>query len=216
MYPLITQSSVFDAVILCDGDFPKSAIPLAILRHASYVCCCDGATAQCVAHGITPQAIVGDGDSLTEELKKRFADRLHLVSEQEDNDQTKATRFCMEQGMKRIAYIGSTGRREDHTLGNIALLARYYAAFHLEVTMITDYGYFVATSGRQRFESFPRQQFSIYNIGGSSRLEGKGLKWLPYAYKELWQGTLNEALDGEVELDADSAYLVYATFEAKG
>lgn len=216
MYPLITQTSVFDAVIVCDGDFPKNAIPLSVLKNARYVCCCDGATAQCVAHGITPQAIVGDGDSLTEDLKRRFADRLHIVSEQEDNDQTKATRFCKTQGMKRIAYVGSTGRREDHTLGNIALLARYYAVFHLDVTMITDYGYFVATSGRQCFEAFPRQQFSIYNIGGSSRLEGKGFKWAPYAYKELWQGTLNEALGGEVVLDADATYLVYATFEAKG
>lgn len=215
MYPLITQNTTFEAVILCDGDFPKNAIPLSVLKKAHYVCCCDGATAQCVVHDIMPQAIVGDGDSLSNELKLKFADKLHIVCEQDDNDQTKATRFCRAQGKKRIAYLGSTGRREDHTLGNIALLARYYIDFGLEVTMITDYGYFVATKGKQVFQSFKGQQISLYNIGASKRLVGKGFKWAPYAYKELWQGTLNEALGDEVEIDADGVYLVYRTFEPK-
>ena len=72
-----------------------------------------------------PDAIVGDGDSLPEALKQQYAHLLHLEDEQDYNDMTKATRFCMQRGARKIAYIGATGKREDHTLGNISLLAYY-------------------------------------------------------------------------------------------
>ena len=213
-YPLITASSTFDAVILCDGDYPSHSIPLSILRHARYLVCCDGAGMNHILHGGTPDAIVGDGDSLPQDFKRRYADILHIVDEQEDNDQTKATRFCLAQGCRSIAYLGSTGRREDHTLSNIALCVRYMKDMHLDVTMVTDNGYFSPASGSSTFESFPRQQISIFNFG-SRQLEGEGFKWSPYPYKELWQGSLNEAVGNEVTIHADGDYLLFRTFEPK-
>ena len=43
---------------------------------------------------IEPTAVVGDGDSLSEELKQRYAHIYHPISEQEFNDLTKATLFA--------------------------------------------------------------------------------------------------------------------------
>ena len=213
-YPLITASNTFDAVILCDGDYPSHAIPLSILQHAKYLVCCDGAGMNHILHGGTPDAIVGDGDSLPEDFKRRYADILHIVNEQEDNDQTKATRFCIAKGCRRIAYLGSTGKREDHALSNISLIMRYKRQFHLDVTMVTDNGYFTPAIGTQTFESFPRQQISIFNFG-CQQLEGEGFRWNPYPYEELWQGSLNEAVGNEVTIHADGNYLLFRTFEPK-
>lgn len=212
--PLVTAISSFDAVVLCDGDYPSHAVALSILQHAKYLVCCDGAGMHYILHGGTPDAIVGDGDSLPDDFKRRYADLVHLVDEQDDNDQTKATRFCMKQGMRRIAYLGCTGKREDHTLCNISLIMRYMREWGLDVTMITDTGYFVPASGLQSFETFARQQVSIFNFG-CTRLSAKGLKWKPYPYKEWWQGGLNEALDNEVVMDGDGDYLMFFTFDAK-
>ncbi len=213
-YPLVTAASTFDAVILCDGDYPSHTIPLSILQHADYLVCCDGAGMNHILHGGTPDAIVGDGDSLPEDFKRRYADILHIVSEQEDNDQTKATRFCIDHGCRRIAYLGSTGKREDHALSNISLIMRYKRQFHLDVTMVTDNGYFTPAYGIHTFESFPRQQISIFNFG-CQQLEGEGFKWSPYPYEELWQGSLNEAVGDEVTIHADGSYLVFRTFAPK-
>lgn len=212
--PLITTASTFDAVVLCDGDYPTHAIPLSILHNAPYLCCCDGAGMRHILHGGTPDAIVGDGDSLPDDFKRRYADILHLVSRQDDNDQTKATLHCMEQGFQRIAYIGSTGKREDHTIGNIALLLHYMQHLHLDVTMITDHGYFTPAQGDTVIQTFPRQQISIFNIS-CTQLAGEGLKWAPTAFDQLWQGTLNEALSEQVVLHGDGSYLLYRTFDAK-
>ena len=213
-FPLLTTDTPVDGVILGDGDYPCHPLALSLLHRAPYICCCDGAGAQLIAHGGRPDAIVGDGDSLSMEFQQRFADILHLVDEQDDNDLTKATRHCIRQGLRRLAYLGATGKREDHTLGNISLLARYTLEMDVEGMMITDYGYFVAAQGRRTFGTFARQQVSIFNLG-CSHLSGKGFRWQPYSYTSLWQGTLNEAVGNEVVLDGDGSYLVFRTFDAK-
>ncbi len=204
----------FDAVIVGNGDFPTHPTALALLREAACICCCDGAAEQLIDNGFTPDTIVGDGDSLPNHLKQRFADRLCIVNEQEDNDQTKATRWCIAHGMKRIAYVGATGRREDHTLGNIALLPRYMVEMNIEPVMVTDFGFFIPAHGETTFCTFARQQVSIFNVSCHA-LEGEGLRWQPYAYASAWQGTLNEATGNAVTMRGDGFYLMYFTHDAK-
>lgn len=202
--------SGFDAVILADGDFPTHSIPLSILRNARILVCCDGAGAKAIAHGIMPTAVVGDGDSLPENIKNMLGDKFHSVSEQEYNDLTKATRYVLATvpAAKRIAYLGTTGKREDHTLGNISLMPFYMEEFGIEPTLVTDYGSFVVANGRQAFETSAGQQVSIFNLS-CTHLSGCGFKWKVYPYKMMWQGTLNEATGNSVSLDGDGIYMVF-------
>ena len=193
----------FDAVILANGGYPVHEVPLNILQHASHVVACDGA----VSHYPQAEIIVGDGDSVPE----AFRNRLIQIDEQEDNDLTKATRYCLHQGWHRIAYLAATGMREDHTLGNIALLMRYYRDMDVEGIMATDYGIFTPAKGCRTFPSVKGQQVSIFNFG-STRISSEGLKWNSYAYREFWQGTLNEALADQFTLRADGYYMVYQTY----
>lgn len=204
----------FDAVILADGEFPTADIPLQILRKAKFLCCCDGAVAKAIEQGFMPDAIVGDGDSLTPEFKTRYAAIIHLESEQEDNDLTKATRFCLEKGFRRIAYLGTTGKREDHTIGNIFLLPRYVQQFGITPEIYTDHGWFSVINGTTELPSFPGQQVSIFNITGK-KVEGEGFTWPPYTYNELWQGTLNEAKSDRILLKTDGIMIVFRTYLAK-
>lgn len=212
----ITKDTTFDAVILADGDFPTNAIPLGILNKANYLVCCDGAGAKAIEHGIMPTAVVGDGDSLPKDIKSMLGDKFHYVSEQDYNDLTKATRYVLATipTARRIAYIGATGKREDHTLGNISLMAFYAEEFGITPTLVTDHGSFSVACGKQKFESFEGQQVSIFNLS-CSLLSGTGFRWQPYAYKMLWQGTLNEAVGNEVEIDGDGTYMVFRTYQRK-
>lgn len=212
----ITKDTTFDAVILADGDFPTNAIPLGILNKANYLVCCDGAGAKAIEHGIMPTAVVGDGDSLPQSVREILGERLHIVNEQDYNDLTKATRFVLANipGAKNMAYLATTGKREDHTLGNISLMAFYAEEFGITPTLVTDHGSFSVACGNQKFESFEGQQVSIFNLS-CSLLSGTGFRWQPYAYKMLWQGTLNEAVGNEVEIDGDGTYMVFRTYQRK-
>ena len=196
----------FDAVILANGAFPTADEPLRLLREAHFVVCCDGAA----RHWPQCDAIVGDGDSVPEDLR----DRLIQIEEQEDNDLTKATRYCLSKGMKRIAYLGTTGKREDHTLGNISLIVRYVQEMGIEPLLATDYGWFVVAEGESTFESFKGQQVSIFNMSCNA-LSSEGLLWQAYPYRQWWQGTLNESAGDAFTLKGDGFYLVYRTYQAK-
>lgn len=213
-FNLQSALQAIDAVILANGDFPKNSIPLGVLRSAKYLCCCDDAARSCIENGFTPDAIVGDGDSLSLEFKERYTDILHIVREQENNDLTKATRFCMEQGFKNIAYLGATGMREDHTLGNISLLVRYMEDYHLSPVMLTDYGYFIPINGTCKIDTFTRQQVSIFNFT-CNEIKSSGLRWNTYPYHSWWQGTLNEATSSRVTFETDGCMITFFTYESK-
>ena len=218
---------VFDTVILADGDFPTSAEPLRILYGARRLVCCDGAFTTLLSHRHEEAErarmegrlyVVGDGDSLPTGIKREYADIITQVDEQDYNDLTKATRFSLTlpgASPQRIAYLGATGKREDHTLGNIALMAYYRREFGIQPEMFTDYGWFVTCVGNATLPTFARQQMSIFNLG-CMRLESKGLRWQSYPYRELWQGTLNECTGSSVSFQADGLYLVFRTYKAKG
>ncbi len=205
-FPLMREISHYDAVILADGDFPTSDIPLQLLAEAPFVCACDGAAVN------YPEAdvIVGDGDSIPLDLR----DRLVKIDEQDDNDLTKATRYCLSKGFNRLVYLGATGGREDHTIGNFSLMARYAMELGVEPIMATDTGWFVVSQGAATFDAFTGQQVSIFNINCQS-LVSFGLHWQAYPYRQLWQGTLNEATSDTFSLEADGYYLVYRTYLPK-
>lgn len=67
---------------------------------------------------------------------------------------------------------------------------------------------------KNQFESFRGQQISIFNFGCTT-LYSEGCKWNTYAFDELWQGTLNEAIGDTITFEGNGKYLVYRTFNSK-
>ncbi len=191
----------FRTIILANGAFPKHEIPLSVLRQADRIICCDGATENLLKVGLEPDFIVGDLDSLSTELKTTYQAILRHNPDQENNDQTKAVRFCIENGWKELTILGATGKREDHTLGNISLLADY--ADEVKIQLLTDYGSFVAISCSTVFESFEGQQVSIFSFSPETLFTTHDLLY-PLNNRGLyswWQGTLNEATRNYFSID---------------
>lgn len=202
-----------EAVVVGNGEFPRHAIPLAVLDAAPLVVCCDGGTDKLLASGRLPHLIIGDGDSLSEASRLRFSALILHNPDQETNDQTKAITHLYRQGIRKVAIIGATGGREDHTLGNISLLQEYLH-MAMEVVLLTDYGYFVAACGIQTFSSFPGQQVSIFGIG-TQGMTSTGLKYPLRDFSAWWQGTLNEATAHQFTISTQGEYLLYRTYQKK-
>lgn len=199
-----------DAVILANGDYPTHPVPMKILSEAACVVCCDGAAEKYIDNGFTPVAIVGDGDSLPPEYRQRHAALLHRVSEQESNDLTKAVRHLAAQGKRRIDILGATGKREDHTIGNIALLMEYMRA-GIDVRMYTDHGAFIPCRGHSTQQCTPGQQVSIFNFTGRG-LRSHGLRYDIYDFTTWWQGTLNECTGNSFTIDGEGEYLLFMNY----
>jgi thiamine pyrophosphokinase len=181
-------------VVVADGIFPVHEIPLGFLREADVIVCCDGSAENVHNAGFVPQAIVGDMDSISKILSDTYYDRIYIERAQDTNDLTKAVTWCYESGYTDIVIVGATGKREDHTLGNISLLAEYVK--YLKVKMVTDSGIFYPLLESCTINSFEGQQVSIFSIDPQTEITSSGLRY-PLTRRKLgnwWEATLNEAI----------------------
>ena len=202
-----------DAVIVANGDFPSAAVPLQFLTDKHFVVCCDGGANEYIKRGYMPDMIIGDGDSLSEQNHTRFADIIRYDADQQTNDQTKAVKFLLAKGLRRIAIVGATGKRDDHTLGNIALLAEYQK-MGADVRSYTDYGVFIPCSGCCTFNCKAGAQVSVFNIN-AKELSSDGLSYPIYDFTAWWQGTLNQCPTNSFSISAKGDYIVYITYKSK-
>jgi len=195
-------------VILANGKFPEHEIPVGILKNATRIICCDGAARPLIEFGLSPVAIVGDCDSLDSKIIEKYAGIIFRIPEQETNDLTKSVKWCIERGYKDISILGATGKREDHTVGNISLLTEF--AKSVNVKMITDTGIFQPLLRNGRFDSFSGQNISIFSIDPQTEISSSGLKY-PLAGRRLnnwWEATLNEATGSSFSLDFKGGPLI--------
>jgi thiamine pyrophosphokinase len=201
------------AVIVADGNFPVHEVPKGYLEKADVIVCCDGSAESLLDKGMIPDAIVGDMDSLSDVLKVRYSNRIFVDDTQETNDLTKAVEWCHASGYNDITIVGATGKREDHTIGNISLLAEY--SEFVNVKMVTDTGIFLPFRTSSKIETVPGQQISIFSVSPETEITSAGLRYplIRRKLKNWWEATLNEAIGDKVELEINGGpILVFLNF----
>ena len=208
-------------VILCDGDFPRKAYPRWLLETADAVFCCDGSlrkyldyTRRRFGAERVPEAVIGDMDSLSPALRKRFADRIVTVEEQDDNDMTKALAYVLAHypQVRTIHFLGATGLREDHTVGNMSLLMEYPRLFGCAglaeqsqgptVDIVSDYGTLFAVTDTCELAVGEGRRVSLFCPDNSLTLRSEGLVWPTdeVVFDNWWKATLNRACADTIKL----------------
>ncbi|MBQ9193295.1 MAG: thiamine diphosphokinase [Bacteroidales bacterium] len=201
-------------VILCDGEFPRKAYPLYLLDSADAVVCCDGSVLKYLRYGKRrygeerlPEAVVGDMDTLPKSWQERLADRIVHESEQDYNDQTKAMRYVLSHhpDATEIHILGATGRREDHTIGNLGLLMEYTRLFDLEgihVESVSDWSTAFAVTDSCELHVGKGRRVSLFSADNSLTIRSEGLQWPTDAvvFDAWWPATLNRAVDDVIKL----------------
>lgn len=203
-------------VIICDGQFPKSEYPRYLIRSADFIICCDGALTKFLRNSKrifgeerTPDLVIGDMDTLSSSLQKRYKDIIIKVSEQEHNDQTKAVRWALAniQKISRIYIMGATGNRLDHTIGNASLLMEYTRMFDLEgmgvsIEMVSDNGTAFAISDTTEIDCGIGRSVSIFSPDSTLNIKSSGLEYQTdgVVFDNWWKATLNKASQDTVKL----------------
>lgn len=205
----------YRTIILANGEMPSHPFALEMLRNANTIVCCDGAVRHLEKLQLQPTAIVGDGDSIPAEIRKRYADRISPDKCQEYNDLTKAFHYVAAHHPGPVAVLGAMGLREDHAFANLALLMRH--ARSTDTIMVTNYGVFSPIFHSTTFASHEGEAVSIFSFTPSTRLTFSGLRYpvKNRSFAELWEGTLNEALSNQfrIELRDEGEVLVYQAFQ---
>lgn len=192
-------------VILAAGGFPrKGSVAAKALESAVRVVCCDGAAdAYRRRTGREPDAVVGDCDS----LKGRFRNVVPDPS-QDTNDLEKAAAYCRRRGWKNPLVLGATGKREDHSVGNV------FRALDLGLEILADAGRFVPVEGKTVFRARKGTPVSIFATDPATKASSKGLEWKLDGVKfdSIYRATLNRASAGRVEISCDRRLFVYFAF----
>ena len=204
------------AVIVGNGQFPKKEYPLYLLESADHVVCCDGALDTYLRHFSgrnlrRPDVVVGDMDSLSKKTAERFRDIAVKIDEQETNDQSKAFHYILEHfpDVDTIHILGATGKREDHTIGNLSLLMEYAREMRRQdcgrtvfVDMVSDWSTAFAITDTCTLDVGEGRSVSIICPDNSLNIKSEGLVWPTdnVVFDNLWQATLNRASADRISL----------------
>lgn len=116
------------AVIVSGGTLDEDFV-LEILGRKDYeiLIGVDRGNAFLYEHGICPTHVVGDFDSLSEEIVQYYKEKEEIEVREFDpvkdaSDTEIAVRLALETGCMQMTVLGATGTRLDHVLANIQVL----------------------------------------------------------------------------------------------
>lgn len=189
--------------ILAAGDFPRrGGEPFRLLASARRVVACDGAaTGYRREFGRWPDAVVGDLDS----VGGRVPPCAVRVPSQQTNDLSKAIAFCRARGWGDLVVLGATGKREDHTIGNV------YRALDEGVRVVSNFGEFLPVRGRLDFKTWKGAGISVFAPDARTKMTSRGLRWklAGVRFANAWCATLNRASAENVAVTSDRPAFVY-------
>ena len=114
------------AILIGAGELESSMAELIKkgMSESDSVIALDGGLAFCAEHGIEPDRIVGDFDSLPaekKELLEKYPQQIifRLPCEKDDTDTLAAIRMAVELGYENFCIYGGLGGRLSHTMANI-------------------------------------------------------------------------------------------------
>ena len=154
-----------------------------------------------------PDLVIGDMDTLSASMQKKYRDIIIKEDEQEHNDQTKAVRWAINNlpDIESIHILGATGGRADHTIGNLSLLMEYTRMFDLKeifIESISDEGVAFPANDTIEFDCGEGREISIFSPDNNLRIKSEGLMYKTdeVVFDNWWKATLNKAYQDKVKL----------------
>ena len=92
------------------------------LVEGQFVIAADGGANRLLSHGIKPDLVIGDMDSISSSSKRELEDVLLEDNNINSTDLEKAFNYAKEQNASQITIIGWAGGRVDHTLAAFGLV----------------------------------------------------------------------------------------------
>ena len=203
-------------IVLADGEFSNLKIFHSLIKNADTLISCDGATKHLIKHNIEPSVIIGDCDSLSPEIIAKFCHKIIRIAEQNSNDLTKAINYLHNKKLDNVIILGATGKREDHTLANIALLVEYSKQLK-KVCIVSKYGVFTIHNGITQIKCQIGQQISFFAVKNNTMISCPELKWPlnNFNLSNWYNGTLNQATAVELNIETNGDIILYRSFEIK-
>lgn len=164
------------ALIICNGESPGRRPVQKLARHSDVIVAADGGANVARSLGIRPDVIIGDLDSITKQTTRYFStSQLIHISRQDNTDIEKALDFLRDSGIRKVAIVAATGKRIDHTLGNLSVIWNYTSS--IEIRFVGDAWYAVPVGKKRIFRAPAGTIISLLPFGACTGITLRGLRF---------------------------------------
>lgn len=197
-----------DTIIISGGNI-NSDFALDFLKKAGNVrlIAADKGFAFCQEHGICPDHLVGDFDSVDERYLKEVEKTTvvhRLCPEKDDSDTQSAVNLAIRLGAGCIGILGGTGTRLDHVMANLELL-QYGLEQGIKIYLVDSHNRISAE--KERFFLKKDEQFgkyvSFFPMGGP--VKGLTLRGFKYPLTEHYLQSVDTGLTVSNEIIEERA-----------
>lgn len=201
------------ALIIANGESCSSELTGQLLEWNPFVVVLDRAILRVIDLKIKVDLLIGDFDrglAIKEIMEHHFPVEIIHDEDQESTDLEKALKLLIRRGYPSVNIIWATGRRADHTIGNLTDISKY--SDQINIVMYDDYSRIIVLP--KSFEKWYTKgtPVSLIPIGTVKGIKTKGLKY-ELNNEELILGkrigTSNETLtDGHMSISYDEGKLL--------
>lgn len=205
------------AIIFANGDFASPPDIAEHLDSADLVVAADGGSQHCLTLNLRPHVLIGDLDSIESSVLADWeAHGVRVLRHPVDKDQTDlelALVYAKEAGATQIAILGGLGKRWDHSLANLLLLAN--PQFDgLEIVFIHGDQKLFVVKGEQRLSAKPSHRVSLLPLSGDVKgITTRGLKY-PLKAETLFfgssRGVSNVVINDDSQIEVQDGILLCA------
>ncbi len=103
----------------------------------------DGGAANCLKMGLVPDIVIGDMDSIEDEVREKLDLKsnnikyIQTTCEKDESDTRLAVEYAVNAGAKKIIIAGAIGDRLDHSFANLVLLSSPFPE-DVDIKILTD------------------------------------------------------------------------------
>jgi thiamine pyrophosphokinase len=163
-------------LILANGQPPSKRLLLRLLKQSAVFVCADGGANTAVRLGLRPDLIIGDLDSIASETLRKFRSvQTRRIADQNSTDLEKALSWVTRKGYADIVVAGATGRRLDHSLGNLSALVKF--SRKAKIRFVDDVSVLCFVGSECEFEAPPGTVVSLIPLSLCEGIVTRGLKW---------------------------------------
>ncbi len=205
------------ALIISGGDVTQR---FDISKDYGLIIAVDGGLAATDKLGVIPDVIIGDFDTVDEELLSVYEQKerckiVRMKPEKDDTDTEAAVRYAMDQGICKIDLLGGTGSRFDHTMANMFLLKMAHEQ-GVEICIYNDLSKIYVISGKKQYRKneFYGKYISFIQFDGSANgVTMHGFKYDVNAFdfdtsKTYRLGISNELCRDEAWIEIKEGYML--------
>ena len=168
------------AVILAGGDVTATDALKNACRDADLVIAADSGLRHAAPLGLSPDIVVGDFDSVTEEVLSSYPDlpRLEHPAEKDLLDLELALGYAREQGATTFLIVGGLGDRFDQSLAAVLIAARWTeGGCDVSLRSGDRAVYLLAQEATRTLELPSGQLFSLLSLAETSVVSLAGAKY---------------------------------------